>query len=1740
MPAWFRAGFVAALFVFVAAPLSPVESAEKTFQDATLDDAAIKLGADLKDEAGSVEKPVTALNKDADAAIKKGDLESAADIYVQIVTVAPDDVQAWRRLADLWLKIPTTDEDDGSTRYERATTASYIAYQRSNTATEEADSLIMFATAEGKRSEWRPALNALALALKLRETPELRTTYNSLREKYGFRVSNYSVDSDAASPRACFQFSESLPKRSDFSPYVAVAGEDKPALSVDDQQLCVEGLKHGESYTITLREGLPSTVGENLLKTADFSIYVRDRSPLVRRAGKAYVLPKTGQQGIPLVSVNTDTVKVTIYRIGDRSLVDTVVGADFQRNLYKYSLDEIADQKGEKVWSGELKVEQQLNTEITTDFPISDAVPKLDPGVYVLAALPGNVNPEGYNELATQWFIISDLGLTAYSGSDGIHAFVNSLATTAPVGGVELRLLARNNEVLATKTTDENGRVAFEPGLSRGEGGLEPALLIASLASGDYAFLNLKQTPFDLTDRGVAGRDAPQGLDAYVFTERGVYRTGETVHVTALLRNAVSVAVPNVPLTLVVTRSDGVEYRRSVVPDQGIGGRSLDVPIISSAPTGTWRVAAFTDPKRRAIGEVTFLVEDYVADRLEFDLTTTATSISPSSPAKISVDGRFLYGAPASGLTLDGEINIAKVTELPGFAGYLFGLDDESDAEQDDESDTIPLADLPETDSAGKATFTATLNKVPASTRPLQAEIVVRMAEAGGRAVERKLTLPITPSAPMIGVKPLFTGKSLGDSDTANFDVVMVAPDGKAMTQTGLHWQLLRIDSKYQWYRNEGYWRYEPVKVTRRVADGTIDLSSDKPGRIAVPVTWGRYRLEVTTADPQRPETVFGFDSGWYAEATADTPNLLEIALDKPAYKPGDSMTVAVTARSAGEVTLAVIGDKLLSTTTAHVEPGTAKLQLAVGNDWGTGAYVLATLRRPIDAEAKRMPGRAIGVSWFSIDKAAHTLGVALDLPDHVRPETALRVPIKLAGLIPGDEARVVVAAVDVGILNLTNYKAPAPEDHYLGQRKLSAEIRDLYGQLIDGMQGTKGQIRSGGDSGEGELQGSPPTQAPLALYSGIVTVSPDGTAETSFDIPAFNGTVRVMAVAWNKDKVGHASQDVIVRDPVVVTATLPRFLLTGDKSTIRLDLDNVEGETGNCQVAVKPDGPFTIADATKTIALDAKKRGGLSLPIEAKGVGAGTVTVSVTGPGDFALERQYALVVQPSTQILARRTVKPLAQGEALTLNGDLFTDLVPGTGKLALSVTPSAALDVASLLQALDRYPLGCTEQIVSRALPLLYANELSVNLHLAVYTGLDQRIADAIATVLARQGSEGAFGLWSSGGDDPWLDAYVTDFLTRARARGFSVPDEAFNLAIDRLRNYVSTAPEPATDGGLALAYALYVLARNGVAPVGDVRYLADAKINDLKTASAKAEIGAALAMLGDRNRAEKVFDIAVGSLAKQPTLDIGRTDYGSPLRDAAAVVTFAAEGDAAKLILVNATQRVDAARNLVDRTSTQEDAWLVLAARALGKQDVRLNVDEGAQTGPYYATHDQADIEQSAVTVTNTGDTPVDTIVTVSGVPTTPEPAADRGFKLERSFHMLDGADADITHAKQNQRFVVVLKVTDAQPQFARVALLDYLPAGFEIDNPQLVSSGDAGTLDWIEDAATPAHTEFRDDRFTAAFDRANSDPAVFTVAYVVRAVLPGTYVLPQAQVEDMYRPDRFGRTGTGAVSVQPAK
>src|SRR5262247_1557814 len=637
MRAFVRAAFAAALVLLLSVPAI---AADKSFKRADLADAAIKLEAQIKAESGEVTKPIAALRREVDAAFQRGDDRGGVRILGQIVAIAPDRTVTWLRLARNLRQLRPSDYREKILLLERAAAAAYIAYQRSGNSAEEAESLTVIARTYADRQLWRPALDAFRVSLELSEVAQVRQQYERMREDYGFRLLDYTIDSDAASPRACFQFSEDLPsKRVDFSPFVTVGGQDKPALSVQERQLCVEGLKHGERYSITLRAGIPSLVKETLSKSADFNIYVRDRQPFVRFTGKAYVLPKTGQRGIPVVSVNTAAVKLEIYRIGDRNLLETVVGRDFQRNLDRYDISRLTEERGSEVWKGTMTVEQTLNTDVTTAFPVTDAVGTLAAGVYALVAHAAGA-PKDDDAYATQWFIVSDLGLTAFSGNDGIHAFVHSLETAQPKETVEVRLLSRANEVLARKRTSDAGHVQFEANLTRGEGALAPAMLIASDTKGDYAFLNLKSPAFDLSDRGVSGRTVPAGLDAFVYAERGVYRSGETVQATALLRDGQGLAALNVPLTLVVEQPDGVEYRRTVVADQGVGGRTLSVPLVSSAPTGTWRVRAFADPKRPAVGEATFMVEDYVPDRLEFDLASKAKGLSGTSPAEITVDGR--------------------------------------------------------------------------------------------------------------------------------------------------------------------------------------------------------------------------------------------------------------------------------------------------------------------------------------------------------------------------------------------------------------------------------------------------------------------------------------------------------------------------------------------------------------------------------------------------------------------------------------------------------------------------------------------------------------------------------------------------------------------------------------------------------------------------------------------------------------------------------------------------------------------------------------------------------------------------------------------------------------------------------------------------------------------------------------------------------------------------------------------
>jgi uncharacterized protein YfaS (alpha-2-macroglobulin family) len=596
------------------------------------------------------------------------------------------------------------------------------------------------------------------------------------------------------------------------------------------------------------------------------------------------------------------------------------------------------------------------------------------------------------------------------------------------------------------------------------------------------------------------------------------------------------------------------------------------------------------------------------------------------------------------------------------------------------------------------------------------------------------------------------------------------------------------------------------------------------------------------------------------------------------------------------------------------------------------------------------------------------------------------------------------------------------------------------------------------------------------------------------------------------------------------VQASLPRFLAPGDETRLRLDLAHAAGPTGAVAVAITGDPGLLPGTRDFTGALGEKGRLVFDAALAGTTPGDHALTIATTTPSGARLEKHLTLPVRANDPELARQDRIELAAGETLTLDADVLAGLAPGTARATVALGPLAAFDVPGLLTALEAYPWGCTEQVVSRAMPLLYFAATAESLGIARADEVSRRIDGAIRDVLANQTGSGSFGLWDAGsGGDGWLDAYVTDFLSRARAQGHAVPERAFRSALDNLSNIVNAYGD-FEKGGEDLAYALMVLAREGRAAIGDLRYYADTRADAFATPLAQAQLGAALALAGDQPRADALFRRAgLAAEAARPE-QLFRTDYGTATRDAAGVLALAAEAgsDAVDRSALSGIVTAPGA----DR-STQEQLWTLLAAHALAGDAALddLSVNDAPVTGPGLRVG-PGDLP---LRIANRGPDPALAVVTAFGVPTEPEPAQGNGYRIERQLLTLDGAPVDPAAIALNDRLVAVVTVTPERDIEARLIVSDPLPAGLEIENPDLLRSGETGQLAWLVADDVARHSEFRADRFAAAVDWQGAEP--FRLAYMVRAVSPGTFHRPAASVEDMYRPAYRARTEAGSVTVR---
>lgn len=1726
---------VLSAFPVLVGLLFAVPAAAQDYQSKDLAQAGSDYRQELIDAVPAKERQpglIGRLRRDADEEYRAKRYAQAMDDLAKAIAYGADDGLVWLRLA----------QSQAASGDEHVQASAYNAYVKSTDPVERGTALFLIGRDLDRHDQQKDALAAFRAGLALTQSAPVAERVEQLKRLVAFRVTKVQVEAESDSPRACLHFNEKIATKSDVSYGAFVRSEPNfdGIVTARGDTLCVNGFKHGEAYRLKLLAGFPAETGEATIETFETSVVVPDRTPQISFAGAGYVLPREGSAGLPVTTINLDRVKVRLIRVNERNLVPSIDADKFALNLGDYAVGRLVEHNGTLVWQGEMTIASERNRATVTAIPLNQMLRDHGPGVYLAAVSRADAAADDDSSIATNWVLVSNLGLTSYTGEDGLAVAVRSLADAKPAAGVTLRLYARNNAELAIATTDAEGVARIPAGLVHGRGGDEPFVVMAYAGDGDFNFLEIGRAAFDLSDRGVTGRAQPGPVDAYLYTDRGIYRPGESVHLVALVRDDKAEAVSNLPVTLRLIRPDGVEVERRQLPQDRLGAREVTFDLARDARIGAWQVELKLDPKAKPIGSAEFRVEDFVPPQLKVEASAPDRSIVPGESFPVEVSARYYYGAPGAGLAVQAEATIAlDEAPFPAEKGFHFGLADEEFAGK-----RLDL-DAAATDPDGKSAVALDLDQLPDVTKPLAATVSVNVIEPSGRAVDETVTRPIRQRPIAIGLRSPAGDEAIAEGQPAMVEAIALDAAGKRVAAKGLRWELLRESWDYSWYSVGGRWQHRSQVRDQPLEAGTLDIAGDAPASLSRTLPAGRYRWELTDG-ATGAQTSLRFHVGWWVEAELpDVPDKLEATLDKTAYQPGETAKLFVKAPFAGEAELAIASDRVLAMRSLSLPAGGTTIDIPVEAGWGSGVYALVSAYRPpvLRGPQQRGPGRAVGLAWLGLDTAPRTLAVTIDAPAVARPRGPADIPLKVTGLDAGDEAYVTLAAVDEAVLKLTEFDSPAPEKYFYGKRQLGVELRDLYGRLIDPRAGGVGVLRSGGDQfARRSVAGLPDKSSRVvALFSGLVRLDANGAATVHFEIPDFQGQLRLMAVAFGAHKLGSASGATVVRDPVVTMVSLPRFLAPGDTARIGVIVNNVEGPPGDYRLALNAAGAGSFAaPAERTITLQAGQGSSDGFPLSATTIGNVALKLELSGPGGLHIARDFTVGVRPAQPYQLRRFVGQLEPGKSVTLDDSAADEFLPGTAEAMLTVSPRPDWDAPGLLRSLDRYAYGCIEQTTSRALPLLYVDAVSGLWHSDPGFSPAATLDRAIGHVVELQRSDGSFGIWSPSDDTvPWLDAYATDFLVRAKEHGKSVPDFAIKAALGWLRDYVRQE-HTKTEEMPAVAYAHYVLARSKADDVSALRYFNDTQLADLPTQLAKAQLASALAQAGDTGRAGAAYAAALAPARNRPA-GLRYVDYGSDLRDSAATLAFAAADPGAQPRLTAVMDRIAELFARSGRTSTQEQAWLLMAAEAAarvsgGTMTVATgNAEPKSGSEPLYFRRSLGS-GAAPVTVTNRGTAPVWRTVSITGVVKADLPAESKGYAVTRTVYNRDGSPADLAKIKQSDVFVVVLKGSrNDAARAVRTLVVDLLPAGFEIEASNAAGSDGQSAYSWLKETTEPAYAEARDDRYVAALDLAEGK-ADFSLAYVVRAVTPGEYKYPGLDVEDMYEPETAGRTAAGKLVV----
>lgn len=1531
-------------------------------------------------------------------------------------------------------------------------------------------------------------------------------------------VLSYELAANQDVPELCFILSETVARRLD-APLESAIGVE-PAIKLSaiprNNRLCLSGFAFGAPYTVTLKAGLPG-VSAVLSKDTQFRVEIPNRPPELSFADSGSdLLPRLGSEGLPIHSVNVPRIELQIFHITDRDLIFDPSRAP----LTGEALAGFTPRRGERVWRGSISPKAEANRDAETVLPVASEIGALKPGLYVAVAWASDAAIERSPQpLPTQYFSVSDIGLIAYRTVDSLVVAARSLANAAGAEGVDVALVARNNRELARVRADGNGLARFDASLLQGPTGDQPAEIRAYGAAGDFTRLALE------------GRTSADSAtqEATFFPDRVAYLLGDPVNLLILLRNAQGAQSPSPALTIRTRRPDGTTFDVATSRDQGDGSYEFAFTLPADGPPGSWRIEAESDGGGPLIGAADVSVETPSPSGLDVSVGTDAAVIDPAQPGVATVqaqdaDDRAVANAP-------GELDIAveaAANPFPAFPGFSFGLDDENRAPS--RFDPVKFT----TDGGGRSSISLKLGALPNVTRPLEVRLAAQMLDAGGRTTERVTIVPLANQPFFLGVKPM-PGPSFTEGQPTRFDIIAVSPDGARQEKAAAGWEILRQDPAPSWLWDGNSFAYRTAFTDTHIVGGTVDIPIDSPASIAPVLPAGRYRIEVFDQSGESISST-GFTVGWAAPDRGDTSDTIEVSPAKRFFTPGEVLDVFVRPPYESDVLLIPVDSVVRDPVVQHIPAAGATLHIDAPRDLANTVHLLATAVAPPDPATPGLSRRAFGAAVVSADKAARGLDVKLTPPDKAAPQQTLSFLVSVDGAGQEPSFVRVVAEEDIADENEGADKAAATD--LLGNPPAFPVTDDIYGKIITPSGLTNGALSladpADTPSPVHDTASARPEPPRVSYQSGIVALDKTGKGTVSFPLGEFSGKLRVRAVAWSSTRSGQAETRVAVHYPVAVDLALPDRLRPDDRADLTLTLDNIDGPRGEYRVGLHAQGNISTPDeAQMTVNLAEHEKRTQQVSVQAHGPGAGSITLSVQGPGDIAFERHLNLTVDSGNTTVSRHAVFSLKPGATLPADA-LLLGSARNNGSLRLSLVASdgGTVDLKSLTPDLVADTQQSVEQIVAAGTACFTPGSTEAH-------GPADCLTPAIQRLMNRQGSDGGFSLWGGRYEsDPWLTAFAVDFLTRAKSAGCTIPEPEFTFALDYLA-LRSAAVKLDSFLGLPeiarLAYGNKVLAANGRLTIFQLRYFADQLQGPLRTALSTGLTAAAFAALEDRKSAAGFFAQALAIPASDPA-PVG---FSSELRDQAMLTALMAESGAlASPTLQSAMDKLLAVVANRRQFNVEEAAWMFRAGAALpiSQGEIRLKVGDQAvqQQDPYQLTAELGDGMPPPL-LKNLGEAPIQLLATVTSAPAVADAKDSNGVEIQRWLFDSTGKPLDPATLRQNDLILVIL--TGRSTGANHPLVIDPLPAGWTIEAAEIVEP--TIRYPWLKDLTGAEHLVLDKGRYVAAPNLAG-DRREFKLAYVARASVRGQFAMPGPMIQDMVLPVLAARGSTGRTKIDAAQ